>query len=220
MIARDRFIDAANGRPVDRKSTLFWPGSPDGRSDAVIIPADPDYVKRHDRQDNRALLVEVPNPFGRAWVRNIDLNALLKTDPKEGVRVLLQFVEAARTAMANSLDAGADGVFYRLHGANAQHCSPMEYGGHYLEHDRELLQGITRAKVNVLFVVGDSDLYLDFVSDLPAHLFGWDNRTSGVSAAQGRAIRKGPVLTFDEESDVVLHYNGPSVTHSIEKPKS
>jgi uroporphyrinogen-III decarboxylase len=176
-------------------------------------------VRRHDRADNRALLVEVPNPFGRAWVRNIDLNELLKTNPAEGVRLLIQFVEAAKIAMAKSLEAGADGVLYRLHGANAAHCTPMEYSGHYLEHDRELLKGIGSAKANMIFLVGDTDLYFDLVSDLPAHLFGWDDRTSGISTAHGRAIRQGPVATFSDTADVQIHVNSPSVAHMVEKTR-
>jgi hypothetical protein len=218
MKARDRFIAAAHGQEVDRPSTIYWPGPPDGRSDVVFVPPDPEYVKNHDRADNRALLVEVPNPFGRAWVRRIDLNELLKTNPQEGVRLLIQFVEAAKTAMARSLDAGADGILYRLHGATAAHCTPMEYGGHYLEHDRELLEGISKAPANMIFVVGDSGIYLDALSDLPAHILGWDDRTTGISAAQGRSIRKGPIATFDESSDVQIHVNSPSVAHMLEKP--
>jgi len=218
MIARERFLEAAHGRPVDRPSVVYWPGPPDGRSDVVVLPPDPEYVKHHDRHDNRAILVEIPNPFGKAWSRNIDLNDMLTNDPQEGERLLTQFAESDRTAIGKVLEAGAEGILYRLHGANAHRCTPMQYGGHYLEYDRELLRAAAGAEANVLFVVGDDSLYLDFVSDLPAALFGWDDRTSGVSAAEGRRIRGGGrVICFDESSDVQLHVNAPSVAQMLEK---
>jgi hypothetical protein len=95
----------------------------------------------------------------------------------------------------------------------------MQYGGHYLELDRLLLEGISQAECNMIFVVGDEDLYLDFVSDLPATLFGWDDRTSGISAAQGRATRKGAIVTYDESSEIRLAVNSSSVAHMVEKPR-
>lgn len=220
MQANARFFAACRQEPTDRPAVMYWPGANDGRSDAVIVSSDPEVIRHHERTDERAVLAEVPNPYGRAWVQGIALNEILAADPNEGNRILDQFVEETRTAMARSLDAGVDGILYRLHGANAEHCSPMQYGGHYLEHDRALLESVSGAGCNIFFVVGDRDIYLDFVSDLPAHVMGWDDRTSGITAAEGRALRKGAVATFDLSSDVRLAVGAPSVAQMLEKPRS
>lgn len=163
------------------------------------------------------LLVQISNPFGRALEKGMDLNQLLADEPEKGGEVLDSLISETREDIISAMDGDADGVVYLLHGACEKHCSPMQYGGHYLEKDRELLSGISDAALNLLYVVGDQDLYLDFVSDLPAHLFGWDDRTTGISAAEGRAIRGGAVATFDSGSDVLLTSPGVSAAQILEK---
>jgi uroporphyrinogen-III decarboxylase len=219
VTARERLAAAARGGEVDRKPVIYWPGAADIRSDAVVTAPDPEFVKHHLKHESRAVMAEVPNPFGKAWARGIDLNALLANDPPEGAKVLDGLVESARKAMLQCLEAGADGIIYRLHGATAVHCSPMQYGGHYLERDRELLEEVKDARFNLAFVVGDRDLYLDFVSDLPAHVLGWDDRVSGIPTIEGRALRGGAVATFDEEADVILVHPSSSAAQVLEKPR-
>ncbi|AIE84073.1 uroporphyrinogen decarboxylase family protein [Fimbriimonas ginsengisoli] len=220
MNTRERLFAAARRGEPDRQPLIYWPGMTDSRSDVVVLAPDPEFVAAHSAKDERPKLIEVPNPFGRAWARGIDLNAELAKDPKEGARILDEFAEAIRTMMSRCLDAGADGVLYRLHGATSVHCTPMQYGGHYLERDRELLESVKGATLNLLFVVGDADLYLDFVSDLPAHFFGWDDRTSGIGTEQGRAMRDGAVATFDESADLRIVHPLSSATKVLEKPRT
>lgn len=222
MTATERLVAASRGGEVDRKPVIYWPGAADIRSDAVITAPDPSFVERHLKHESRAVLVEVPNPYGKAWARGVDLNRLLGSDPAEGARVLDGLVESVRKAMHQCLEAGADGIVYRLHGANASHCSPMQYGGHYLERDRELLEEVRDARFNLCFVVGDRDLYLDFVSDLPAHVLGWDDQSTGIGTIEGRALRGGAVATYDQEADVILVHppTTVSVSQVLEKPRT
>lgn len=220
MTSRERLIAVAQGLPTDRQSTLTWPASvqaqcSDDSTDAIIVSE----FKEAERHSDRAVLVEVTNPFGSAQSLGIDLNHLLAASPEEGSKVLGKLVSETREKMLTSIEAGADGILYRLHGATAEHCTPMQYGGHYLEHDRELLAEVKDARVNLLFIVGDRDLYLDFVSDLPAHLFGWDDRTSGISTKAGKSIRMGYVATYGPAGDVLLGTTEPSVAKMLERSR-
>jgi hypothetical protein len=117
--------------------------------------------------------------------------------------MLDRYVAQTRNALAAGLDAGADGVLYRLHGAREALCTPMQYGGYYLERDRELLEEIADAALNVLLVVG-GDAYLDFVCDLPAHVFAWDVEATGVTSDQIRALRVGSQASTDAASEFRL----------------
>lgn len=219
MTGRERFIAVAEGQPADRIPVLYWPGPSDGRSDAVVLPADPAVVKSHDRTDNRAILVEILNPFGRCWARNIYLNDLFVADPAEAERLLATHADVVRKAISSTLDAGADGIIYRIHGATADHISRGEYAERYLDLDRQLLNVAVGAVANIIFVVGETNLYLDLLHDLPAQFFGWDNRTTGIPEAEGRYIRQGCVATFDGLSDLQLVTSSPSTARILEHPR-
>lgn len=109
---------------------------------------------------------EVLNPYGRALSDGVDLNSLLKSDPIAGGTALDALCEETRAELSNGP------TVYRLVGASPEHCTPMQYGGYYLERDRELLAS---APGPVEVVVEGEAPYMDFVSDLPC---------STISAAQ------------------------------------
>lgn len=212
MTSRERLLTVLQGGEADRKPTLGWPTDPSAVSDATIVA--PNEAKA---SADFVVLAEVINPFGRALNRGIALNDRLREDPIVGGSILDELVEEAKAESQAALQGGADGILYRLHGACGTHCSPMQYGGYYLERDREILADCVAAKLNVLFVVGDEDVYLDFVSDLPAHVFAWDSRASGVSSAQVRDMRSGPQASSDLESEIALTTDLPSIAHHLER---
>lgn len=146
-------------------------------------------------------LVPVLNPFGRSAVDGVDLNELLHADPAAGNQKLDAYVAATREAIAQ---AKGQGILYILEGARAGCCSPMQYGGYYLERDRELLAEITADVTTVLAVVGGEDVFLDFVSDLPAQVFAWDAPASGFTASYVRGLREGIQASSDPESEIAL----------------
>ena len=122
-----------------------------------------------------------------------------------------------RASIERAIEHGADGILYQLYGAEPGHCSPMQYGGHFLDRDRELLGEITDATANVLFVVGGEGTYLDFLSDLPAHVFAWDSLSTGVSVADIRAMRNGALATQSPEADILLLPGLEDLTTTLEK---
>jgi hypothetical protein len=215
MTPRERLTAAARGGDVDRKPMIVGPGSllDDQDADAIILPADPEVIARFVDGD-RVVLAEVDNPFARFGA---SLNQEFAADPVAASEKLDAATEEARAKIRASLEAGADGIFYRLFGARALHSTPMQYGGHYLERDRELLEEIGDARLNVLFPVGDDDLYLDFISDLPAHVIAWDRDASGFSSAQVRAMRNGAQASSDPDSEILLHHPGIRLADRLDR---
>ncbi len=172
MTARERLVAASRGGETDRKA--------DFSVDAVVVP-DADSVMA---DEERAVLVEVLSPYGQAISRG--------EDPQ--VAVIEELVETSRGAMRDALDAGADGILYRLHGARG------EAYARYRPHDRALLEEIGDARLNVLFAVPPFDLEL--VRDLPAHVFAWPGETPDATTV--RARRNGAQASSDPLSEIRL----------------
>ncbi|MCG9894538.1 MAG: hypothetical protein MH204_03565, partial [Fimbriimonadaceae bacterium] len=103
-----------------------------------------------------------------------------------------------------ALSARADGVCYVLAGANPASSTPMQYGGHFLEVDREILTDCQDAAFNLLWVRGKEEPYLDFVIDLPAHAFAWDMVATGITPSAMKQARGGAVAGAHPEADIYL----------------
>ena len=199
---------------MDRKPVIHWPywePTSDARHyNHETLPA------TIEEGEGDLTLVEVTNPFGLALQRDLDLNKELKADPKAGNRLLGELIDEVKKDIEQAFQLGADGIIYRLYGARSRHCTPMQYGGHYLERDRELLSEVSDALFNMIFVVGEEDVYLDFVSDLPAHAFGWDYDESKIPASQVRMMRKGALVSADPESDILLETGTACLSRMLE----
>jgi hypothetical protein len=196
---------------------IHWPGGSAVDGDALVVAPWPETVRQSLESHDRAVLAEIGSPFFVGATRGIPLNDLFRDDPSAADAEMTKIVEDIRGQMHAALDAGADGIFYRLHGATPAHTTPMQYGGQFLEVDRELLEDIAQARFNVIFVVGDEGTYLDFVSDLPAHAFAWDSDAAGASVADVRGLRQGALATYSDESDILMMSNIGDVTDYLEK---
>lgn len=136
----------------------------------------------------------IPNPLLASMGNPENLNQLIQNDPESGNEALdrtseriLQKIEASKS----------DGIFYCLEGARPSVCTPMEFGGRFLERDREILKVAQDKFPTFLWVMGSETLYLDFVSDLPFDALGWDVQHSGFSTKQLLELRE--TLTFSTE---------------------
>jgi len=203
MTSLEKLRAAVDGHPLDEKPIIIWP-SEGMQSDAAILPLDR-IVNRANK--SRIVLAEVLSPFARSLQKALGLNRVLQEDPKKGEEILDGLIKQTLNEFAAARQAGADGVFYRLQGAEPTYSSPMQYGGHYLETDREILQATWKDSLNVLFVEGGPETYLDFVSDLPATIFAWDCERTEVSLATLRKLRKGALATADPEADILFGSN-------------
>ncbi len=198
MTPRELLAAVAAGRPTDRKPVVLMPGARDDRADAIVVH--PDAIPA-DRTE-QAVLAHVLSPFARAIGREMELVQLMQGDPAAGGDALAELAEETGAEMAQALEQGADGVFYVLDGAYPARTTPMQYGGFFLEVDRALLEEIDKKGFNVLFVKGDEEPYIDFVSDLPAQAFAWESKSVSIEAV--REMRKGALAAADPQADVLL----------------
>ena len=183
MTAQERLVAVAKGETPDKAPTIGLSSA----SDAMIV------LPKNVGATGRAELGLVMSPLARAMNRGIDVLKKLSDDPIRGADVLESLENETRLEIATALKGGAAGVFYFLDGAYPTTTTPMQYGGHFLELDRRLLQVFCHAAFNVLYVNGESEPYIDFVSDLPASGFAWD-RDSGITNQEVRSMRQGALM--------------------------
>ena len=186
----------------------------DERADGLIVDE-----KDLGSATGQAVFCRVQNPFGRSVGTGLDLNALLKESPSEGARAIQKFASEVRTEIDRVLKAGADGICYMLSGACAAECSPMQYGGHFLEVDREILAGTPDGSFDILYVCGDSELYIDIVSDLPAQAIAW-NSSAGVQISEMREMWPRAVAAADQDADIFLVERYESALQWIQAPEA
>jgi hypothetical protein len=205
MTHRERLVAAARGGETDRPAWFAWqPGASAKEALDFAHRCDPDAIVvssaiRAEQcladlgAEGPAVLVEVTNPFGEALEAGAELNREFAESPENGHSMLSAYAEGVRSSLDAALISGADGVLYRLVGASPEHCTPMQFGGQFLEAERELLLQIAAARFNLLFVEGGEGVYLDVVSDLPAHALAWDEAASRVPPTSVAKMRDGAI---------------------------
>ncbi|MBI5705964.1 MAG: hypothetical protein HZC36_03120 [Armatimonadetes bacterium] len=144
----------------------------------------------------------VVNPFGKALASGIDLNVRVE-DPSD--TTLASLFEATRQELAEAIVDDTRAVLYVLFGAAEQWCTPMQFGGHYLEVERELLAPTFQKVPVLLWIVGEEGTYLDFVADLPTCFIGWDIQATGFPISAMRAVRSGAIFAQGNEAEIELH---------------
>ena len=159
----------------------------------------------------RCVLAEILSPFSRAIQNGLNLNALYKKSPESADAELNEMIRLVEREIAIVLESKADGIFYRLACAEPEFATPMEYGGHYLEVDRALLGQAAGARMTVLCVEGGPEVYLDFVSDLPAKVFAWNLDRTGFTVDDVRKMRPGALATGSPKADVLFGSSYPLV---------
>jgi hypothetical protein len=137
------------------------------------------------------LLYEVASPLGNAIADQVNLTQALAENPHSSDAILQKYKQITQSEIERSLELGVDGILYRLIGANPSHTTPMQYGGFYLETDRELLNAAKNLPCNLLYVEGQEESYLDFVHDLPAHILAWESKLWDIEKV--KHIHKGPL---------------------------
>lgn len=146
----------------------------------------------------------VHNPLFRSVQKGLDLGSLAESNPSEADDVLSQLVQSAISEVDHAVEHGCLGILYNLFGASPEHSTPMQYGGLFLERDREILNYAESRVCTLIHVAPNPESYLDFVSDLPGDLFAWDDEITGVSAESMRKFRSGALATFGPGGDIRL----------------
>jgi hypothetical protein len=217
MTSRENLIALSRGsQELTSRPILNWPVA--GEGDFVIANSATELVAILD--PDKINLIQVLNPFGLSIERGVNLNDLHDQSIEKGSDALSELSETIIQQIQAGIDAGADGVFYVLRGARGAFCTPMQYGGLYLELDREILNHFESTLMNVIYVDGNDDLYIDFVSDLPAHVFAWDSELSTFDSDYVRTFRNGSQASADSQSEVQLIPGVVSIADFLQKEPS
>lgn len=145
-------------------------------------------------------MIRIDGLFARAERLDFDLLALLESDPDRGNTELAKLIEAVK----RDIDTADKPIVYRLTGPEPAKATPMQYGGFFLERDRELLEFAKPRGEVWLFVDAGPDAYLDFVSDLPADVFVWDAQKTGFPLSEMSKLRSGTLCTNGPGADLPL----------------
>lgn len=146
----------------------------------------------------------INNPLFRSLQSGLDLGSLAQSNPTEADTLLVGFVQEAISEVDQAVEHGCQGIIYNLFGASPEHSTPMQYGGLFLERDREILSYAESRTCTLIHVAPSPESYLDFVSDLPGDLFAWDDELTGVSAESMRKFRSGALATYGSGGEVRL----------------
>lgn len=192
MTSRQRLLTVVQGGTPDQTPVIGV--------DALLVPMDRIESTLKSNPD-QITLATVPSPLTLARKQNLDIFTELQSDPIKGNETLDKLCLTVQIQMNDALGAGAEGICYMIDGAFPDASTPMQYGGFFLERDRELLESISKAPFNLILIAGSQEPYIDFVSDLPAHVFAWDTQ-SGWTPAQVRELRKGTLAADHPEADI------------------
>lgn len=204
MTGRERMVAACRGGELDRVPVIG--------QDALIVELSLVREALTSNEDS-AILARIPSPLTRAKSEGNDLYTELESNPAYGEMQLAEYAVATRVDAADAIGQGADGICYVIDGAYPNYSTPMQYGGHFLELDREILSEFAQARLNMIYVAGADSPYLDFTSDLPGHLFAWDS-SCGVEPGEIKVMRDGALACDHPEADVRFIPN-ESLTTSV-----
>lgn len=168
-------------------------GSVDSGLDIVVCPLD----RMQTGEAGVRILAEVKSPFARLE----GIYETLEANPQTGDALISEAVASTKTDLTKAVSSGVDGIFYVLAGANPTDSTPMQYGGHFLEVDRDLLTVASESLPTAIYLQG-ADVYFDFVCDLPGDAMGWNASKNEIDLQSAKAICSKPFFTQESHADI------------------
>jgi len=130
----------------------------------------------------------VASPLTRAISRNLNIVDLLEENPAEGDQILAALVSETQS----ELDLVTGEFNYIVAGAEPEFTTPMQYGGHFLELDRDLIGSHKPA----ITLIGGPETYVDIVSDLAETFLVWNPATNPVSPEEVAKMTRARTVTI------------------------
>ncbi len=100
---------------------------------------------------------------------------------------LATIADNLKAHIQDSMDSGADGVFFALQGCSDQIMQRELYREVGRPYDLLALQGARDSWLNILHVHGDKDLHFDEILDYPVQVLSWSDRLAGPSLKEVRS---------------------------------
>lgn len=121
----------------------------------------------------------------------------------EGVVRALRTITVSLIDYAQAwIEAGGDGIYYALDGAQTTCMTEEEYGGIFKPLDYMILEAaMAEGTLNFLHIHG-TDIMFDLLHDLPNHVLGWSNRSTPPSLSEARGIHQGCIAGGIDEVNI------------------
>jgi len=165
--------------PINRQRSRFFTQ----RAEAV-------HVLRAELGDDTPIIMTVFSPLAEAFYFAASREQFL-THLHEAPTVLHEalhtIAENLRNHIRDVVAAGADGVFFALHGCSRAILSEEQYREFGRPYDLIALRGAINGWLNVLHVHGDEQLMFDQVLDYPVEVMSWSDRLAGPSLREARS---------------------------------
>lgn len=200
MTSKERLFAILDGRPVDQRPRISL-GHASNTCDAWAVPL-ADLDKHVNEEQTYGIFALIDSPITKSIERNMDVFQTLQKDPHAGNQILQSLVEETEREVRIALDSGVFGILYRIEGAHPNFCTPMQYGGHFLELDRQILETAQRATCSAIWIEGGPDAYLDSVTDLPTTILGFRSGSGDLNWI--RQVRKGLIAMDGHEGDIEI----------------
>jgi len=117
----------------------------------------------------------------------------LEQDP-EAVQAGLQRIHQNLRRYALAVLNICDGIYYAVSGASLDAAPREVYERYFLPLDRELLETVAHAPMNVLHLHGYGEIYADLWAEPPAAIVCWSDRACTLSLTQGKQLFKRCVM--------------------------
>lgn len=142
----------------------------------------------------------------------------LKEDPESVVEGLKQIAQILKKLALACMEAGADGIYYALLGAE-EHRFTQEFFEKYVKPvEIELLQDIKKEGVVVLHICKDFPR-LPMLKDYPAHVVNWAVNSGAYSLSEGADLFSDKIIMggFDNRSGTLLTGSKVEILQEMKK---
>ena len=129
----------------------------------------------------------VLSPLARAIARGLNIIDLLEENPSRGDQVIASLFSETQADISH-IDGSLN---YVVAGAEPIWTTPMQYGGHFLELDRELIG----SRQPAITLIGGAETYVDIVSDLAETFLIWNPATNDVNPEEVAKMTRATTLT-------------------------
>ncbi len=117
----------------------------------------------------------------------------LAQDP-DAVQQGLNILQANLVDYAHAVLEVCDGIYYAVNGAGTDSAPREVYERFFYAFDRQLLESIADAPLNILHLHGYGELYADLFADAPFAIACWSDRKCTLNLTEGKRLFGRPVM--------------------------
>lgn len=143
-------------------------------------------IRQELRDDVILATIFSPLTIARTLAGDQALQRYLRDDPDALHQGLAIIIDVTRRFAEETLNAGADGIFFATQCATIDYLSEEEYEEFGRPYDFQVLDAASHAEVRLLHLHGQHVMF-DLMTDYPVDIINWHDRRTPPSLAEARA---------------------------------